>query len=91
MDSETVVRMRRLDAGDFYEGFEAGWSGRVLAIDLPEGERAPDLAPGTLLELETAAKLYLGVVLDTWAAGLSVSVEHSVDRRQRESIQAIWG
>ena len=91
MDNETLVRMRQLPAGDIYEGFEAGWSGPVLTIDLPPGVRTPDLAPGTLLELETAAKLYLGVVLDSWAEGLSVSVEHSLDRRQHESIQAIWG
>ncbi len=89
MPERTVVRLRRLPDGDFQEGAEVGWQGRVLEVDLLGGQGGFSL--GAPIEIECGSMLYLG----EWQHGSGstgrILVEHSVDRAKLASIQDAWG
>jgi len=85
------VTVRPLPDGDCREGLEVGWIGRVLEIQLTNDPRSQGLAPGALVEVEDDERLYLGVLLDSGPSGVSVAVEHALERRHIGSIRDVWG
>jgi hypothetical protein len=91
MSEEKRVRMRLLPGGEFREGMEAGWKGRLMDIDFLDPSAAGGWNAGAPVEVEAGAKLYLGVLRERDATGVSVLVEHSLDRSQMDWIQEVWG
>jgi hypothetical protein len=85
------VRLRLLPGGAFCNGFEAGWKGRVLDVDLLEHDARPELDAGAPVEVESQSNLYLGVLQECRSAGVSILVEHSLERSQIGWIEDIWG
>jgi len=90
MDPKRVT-VRPLPDGESREGVEAGWTGRILDIDLMDDPRTPALASGTLVEVEDDDRLYLGVLQDRRPSGVSVTVEHALERRHIGWIRDVWG
>jgi hypothetical protein len=78
--------IRRLPDGEFRQAVQLGIEGRHLRIDVP----GPKLAPGTLVEIESGAMLYLGEVQQQNAPIYSVFVEHCVDRAKLDAIRELW-
>jgi hypothetical protein len=89
MPERTVVKLRRLPDGDFQEGVEVGWEGRVLEVDLPGGKGG--FSPGAPLEIECGSMLYLGELQPGSGATARILVEHSVDLAKLASMQDAWG
>lgn len=85
------VTVRTLPDGDPREGVEAGWTGCVLDIHLVDDPSTQGLAPGALVELEDDERLYLGVLQESGQSGISVAVEHALERRQIGWIRDVWG
>ncbi len=91
MSEAKRVRLRPLPAGEFREGVEVGWQNRVLDVDLVDDTTAAGLEPGVAVEVESQSGIYFGVLQDRRMAGVSIVVEHSLERSQIESIQELWG
>ena len=85
------VTVRPLPDGESRDGVEAGWTGRILEIDLTDDARTAALASGALVEVEDDERLYLGVLQDTRPSGVSVAVEHALERRHIGWIRDVWG
>lgn len=81
-----AARIRCLPGGVFRDGAQLEAEGPTLRIDVP----GPALAPGTLLEIESGAMLYLGEVQRQSGSVHSVVVEHFVDRVGLGAIREIW-
>ncbi len=90
MSNETWVRIRPLSGTGYREGFETGWEEKILGIQFASGAAA-ELAPGTLVEIESASRFYLGVVQESYGSGASILVEHMLERNEIEWIQDVWG
>ncbi|MGA2270466.1 MAG: hypothetical protein ABSH44_18485 [Bryobacteraceae bacterium] len=88
MPERTVIKLRRLPDGDYREGVEIGWKGRVLEVDLPSQEGG--FPPGTPLEIDCGSMLYLGELQQGSGSTARILVEHSVDRAKLDSIQDAW-
>ena len=73
--------MRRLPAGEFRDGFETRWTGRILEIEFVDGATPVELAVGALVEVELETRLCLGVLQATQQSSISVLVEHSLGNR----------
>jgi hypothetical protein len=82
------MRFRSLPDGVFQQGREAGWEGYMLHLALPDGQA--ELSPGSLVEIESEAKVYLGEVRQCAAGVMKILVEHSLDRNRLSSIQETW-
>jgi hypothetical protein len=85
------VRLRLLPDGAFRNGLEAGWHGKVLDVDLLEHDGRPELDAGAPVEVESQSNVYLGVLQECRTAGVSILVEHSLERSQVGWIEDIWG
>lgn len=85
------MRVQGLPGGECRDSQEAGWAGAILHIEYVEPGTGPDLEPGTPVQVESQLKVYLGVVEETGPTGVSVSVEHSLDRGDIELIHEVWG
>lgn len=90
MQQETPVRVRLLNSDEIHAGLTAGWSGAVAKISLAEGA-ATRFVVGSLVEMESEERLYLGVIEEMSPSGLSILVEHSLERSQLGWIQQVWG
>jgi hypothetical protein len=90
MLQDTPVRVRLLNSDEVHGGFAAGWSGAVAEISLAEGS-ATHFVLGALVEMESEERLYLGVIEDMGPSGMSILVEHSIERSQLGWIQQVWG
>ena len=82
------MRFRSLPDGVFQQGREAGWEGNILHLALPDEQ--PELSPGSLVEIESDAKVYLGEVRQCVGGAMKISIEHSLDRARLASIQETW-
>lgn len=91
MTEAVGIRIRRLPDGEFHEAPQMAWRGRILEIGLSAGTRAPELAAGVLVEIQSAEGLYLGVLEELSPERLGVRVEHAVRWEQVEWIQDVWG
>jgi hypothetical protein len=91
MSEETQVRVRRLPAGEFRDGFETRWTGRILEIEFVDGATPVELAVGALVEVELETRLCLGVLQATQQSSISVLVEHSLETGQIGWIREVWG
>jgi len=91
MSEESQVRVRRLPAGEFRNGFETGWTARMLEIEFVDGATPPELTAGAPVEVELEARLCLGVVQASQRSGISVLVEHSLESGQMDWIRDVWG
>lgn len=89
--SDDKVIVRPLSSGEFREGLEAGWTGKVLDIDLVDDATTPELDPGALVEVKSGNRLYLGVLQTSHPSRVSVLVEHMLDRDEIEWISDVWG
>ena len=89
MPDRNTVKVRTLPGGGFLEGWEAGWEGAVLHMDLPGPKEG--LSRGVLVEIESGSMLYLGEVQRSSGSGVTAKVEHALDRHRLASIQNAWG
>jgi len=89
MPDGNTVKVRSLPDGGFLEGREAGWENAILRVDLPGAKEG--LSRGVLVEIESGSMLYLGEVRQSSGSGVSVRVEHALDRHRLASIQDTWG
>ena len=87
---ETPVRVRLLNSEESHAGFVSGWGGAVAEISLAEGATTRFIL-GALVEMESEERLYLGVIRGMRPFGLSILVEHSLERSQLGWIQQVWG
>ena len=83
-----LMKWRNLPDGAFETAEESGWEGNMLHLTLPEGQ--PGLSPGTLVEIESDSKLYLGEVRQCSGPGMKILVEHSLDRARLGFMQETW-
>lgn len=88
MSESSLIRFRSLPDGVFQQGSEAGWEGNTLHLALP-AERL-ELSPGSLVEIESDAKVYLGEVRQCGGGAMKILIEHSLDRTRLASIQETW-
>ena len=91
MLQEKRLRVRLLNGSEYREGFEAAWHGPMVDMAFAEVGGGPQFGIGELVEIESEDCLYLGVVQDLGPDGVSVLVEHSLERRQLGWIQQVWG
>jgi hypothetical protein len=91
MSDETWVRIRPLSGTEFREGFETGWQGKIVDIQFATNAAAPELPPGTLVEMESGSRFYLGILQESHASGVSILVEHKLERSEIDWIQDVWG
>jgi len=88
---ENRVRVRPLPDGSFRDGCEVLLRGKLLDIEFPDDCDITDLMPGIPVEVESSARVCLGVVQDRTGTGASILIEHLLQRSEIESIQAVWG
>jgi hypothetical protein len=86
MPEQIGVKVRSLPDGEFQHAWEVGWTGRLLELDLPGGS----FPPGTLLEIENGAMVYLGELQQQTGSTAVVAIEHAVNRNALKPIQDIW-
>jgi hypothetical protein len=91
MSEEVQVRVRRLPAGEFRDGFETGWTGRILEIEFVDGVTPSEMAVGAPLEVEMETRLCLGVLQASEQSSISILVEHSLESGQIGWIRDVWG
>ena len=89
MPERPRVKLRCLPDGDFQEGAEVGWEGRVLEVDLLGGREG--FSPGAPLEIKCGSMLYLGELQHGSGSTARILVEHFVDRAKLASMQDAWG
>jgi hypothetical protein len=77
------MKVRRLPDGDFQEGLEAGWEGRLLRVEV-SGE---EFAVGMPLEIECGSMIYLGELQERSGSRHVILVEHSVDRAKLDFLE----
>lgn len=85
------IALRPLPDGEFRQGAEAGWQGRILDIDFVDQSATADLTTGIPVEVRSEGRLYLGVLQERRLGHVSIHVEHCLDRGQVESIREVWG
>ena len=88
MPERNSVKVRYLPDGGFLEGWEAGWEGTLLRVDLSGPKDG--FSRGVLVEIECGSMLYLGEVRQCSEDGITARVEHSLDRQKLASIQNAW-
>ena len=86
MPEQIGVKVRTLPDGEFQHASEVGWVGRLLELDLSGGS----FPPGTLLEIESGAMVYLGELQQQAGSRAVVAIEHSVNRSALKPIRDIW-
>lgn len=91
MADEKRVKVRPLSAAEFREGLEVGWTGKLMDIHFVNNTAAPELRPGTLVEVQSAPRLYLGVLQENRGSDVSILVEHMLDRSEIHWIEDVWG
>jgi hypothetical protein len=91
MSEDTQARVRRLPEGEFYNAFDAGWTGRILELEFADEATPPDFAVGAMVEVELPTRLCLGVLQAAGRSGISVLVEHSLESAQIGWIRDVWG
>lgn len=77
------MRVRCLPDGNFQQGLEAGWEGRLLRADVSGGE----FAFGMPLEIECGSMTYLGELQERSGSIHVIRVEHSVDRAKLDFLE----
>lgn len=81
--SVAAMKVRRLPDGDFQEGLEVGWKGRLLRVEVSGGE----FAVGMPLEIECGSMTYLGELQERSGSSHVILVEHSVDRAKLDFLE----
>ena len=89
---EVTVRVLQ-GRGANVAGESAAYTGTLLSVDGPRLElRLPKaLATGTLVEVASEKRVYLGFVCRCQDGTLLVEAEHELDRTDLEVIQGVWG
>lgn len=82
------MRFRSLPEGVFREAEHAGWDGHMLQIKLSDGQPGPD--SGTLVEVESDSRLYLGEVRQSKDLLCRILIEHSLERARLASVKDSW-
>lgn len=85
------MSVRPLPGGLFRDGLEVSLRGRILEVEFPEHADMTDLTPGAPVEVESSERVCLGVIQDRLGTGVSIRIEHLLQRSEIESIQAVWG
>lgn len=91
MGEEKRIRLRVLPEGEIRDGWEAGWSGALLEIVFPDQSDGSVLPAGAPVEVHSEDRVYLGMLRESRPSGVSVEVEHSLDRHRLGWIQDVWG
>lgn len=91
MTDSDIVHVRLLPHGEFHEVGVSAWSGTVLHLTIEDPSAVEELIPGSPVEVQSEDRLLLGTVLDRHPTEVSLRVEHSLERRQMEDIQRVWG
>ena len=91
MTDSDIVHVRLLPNGALHQGAVSGWSGRLLGLTIEDPSAVEELSPGSPVEVQSEDRLLLGTVVDSSGPEVSVRVEHSLERRQIENIQRVWG
>ncbi len=90
MSEQKCVKVRPLSHPEFREGFEGCWTGKMLDIDFADAA-APEWDLGSLVEVESGTRIYLGVLQESGESGISILVEHMLDRGEIQWIPDVWG
>ena len=88
MPDRIAVTLRSLPDGDRRNGYQSGWKGCFLELDLEQ--ESQELCPGALLEIECGSMLYWGELQERKGSVAVVLVEHRVDRASLAAIQETW-
>jgi|SRR5579883_1641191 len=91
MSANAFLKVRALAGGEVYEGTEAGWNEQLLGINFAGRASAPLFSIAAPVEIHSESAVYLGVVQEATAVGITVSVEHKLDRASIEYIERTWG
>lgn len=83
------MRVRRLPDGPVEDATEGEWNRSFLTLLL--SAQTGEILKGSLVQVESAAMLYLGEVQQITGLNALVRVEHTVDRSKLAAIEEIWG
>lgn len=87
-DQQVTVRL--LPDGDPCPAILDKLEGHLLSLNFSTNPKPAHLKAGELVEVTSAATLYLGVIRNSEGLTMTIAVEHALDRETLATIQQVW-